>query len=1054
MLISSHDKSTSHLSSAHPPGPPHSSTASPRSPTPSYGEATSAFFTPPERPKPRRRAGPKSVVSNKNGEEPRPLPRSSAWLGPRTSSAEEEVFLSNFSRRQSIIQNKSNYTNPEADTDGVATDGDEESGKPLSFAPTPGRNSVDVTAGEKNTPVSTAQSQLDKPKGADNVCKDMSASVAQSISNIAVAPPPCRSDATKTTPPTPVHEAPSQHHSGDVTAGDKGTSASTAHQSDKPKDATNVCKDTSASTAQSESNIAVAPRPRRSGAAKSYTHDHSDGAESSPSDSDWAADEEKRKKAAHPSAVDGKGRAKEFDDDDDEQDYNDDQEVNEDKSDEGPAKKGRLPLEAVLKAQELGRTTVEAAKALGKEYGKSARVILIEAGLVTKATRKESPWNQHQMWFKTFSPPSEGQDIKAWKEEQAAHYKAHPYKDPKHTVLWQKIQEYWDGCVTGATEDLMSQSASSLMLHVRDDFSKAAGYWYRTHGIHISGVAIFPGHEDTGRQASGFFSGSDIMKDIINARQLDISRILDELTTILKYKDLEAAQAEGVTFSFLPRSTDVPNGTLLCNGKSARDRNRKVAPMIISEKFAEAGHPLKTSNNRWLDMLNTLYVEQLCIHNWPAGVPPPGPDFDLKAVSASQLRALVVPYLRMHLGAMYEVDLGQDDEDDDSEAETAKTKKCKGKSKKSNNNRRTKGTIVEEPDVVLSIREWSEYDVEHFESQSTSMYSIPLVIDTNGEVLRELQDSVKFFKDFPLPDKASTKQVTEELPSSDQEAVHSTHVASRPTQGRASRPTQVASRPTQGRATRPTQVASRPTQVAPRSNHRALRSNHRAPRSNQDARQSRQEASHLPQPTNWEAHQGLPPSSPPLTPSTIVSSSSPRSTLLVSTYTRDSVHPATSRYEHSQRPRHEGQRQRGGLRDDSHPWPYDSDTRKRTRDDYETTREASDLENETVVERYHARLQDNHRRIPSGRQSHQPLPIASTSRSQLPACSTLAPVSRCSQLPARSTLEPVSHRSGSTLHHHHSRTRSPRFRPASPDCHAIIDIDKVDEDEYNEDEYN
>ncbi|KAG1822593.1 uncharacterized protein BJ212DRAFT_1296608 [Suillus subaureus] len=364
-------------------------------------------------------------------------------------------------------------------------------------------------------------------------------------------------------------------------------------------------------------------------------HDHSDGAESSPSDSNWAADEEKRKKAARPSAIDrkGKAKAKAFDEgDNDKQDYNEEQEVNEDKSDEGPAKKGRLPLEAVSKVQELGQTTIEAAKALGIEYGKSARVILIEAGLAMKATHKESPWNQHQMWFKTFSPPSQEQDIKAWKEEQAAHYKAHPYKDPKHTALWQKIQEYWDGSLAGATEDLILRSASSLMLRVRDDFSKVAGYWYRTHGIHISGVAIFPGHEDAGHQASG--------------------RILDELTTILKYKDLEAAQAEGISFSFLPRSTAVPNGMLLCNGKSARDRNRKVTPMIISEKFAEAGHPLKTSNNRWLDMLNTLYVEQLFILNWPTTVLPPGPDFDLKALSASQLCALVVPYLRMHLGAI------------------------------------------------------------------------------------------------------------------------------------------------------------------------------------------------------------------------------------------------------------------------------------------------------------------------------------------------------------------------------------------------------------------
>lgn len=53
--------------------------------------------------------------------------------------------------------------------------------------------------------------------------------------------------------------------------------------------------------------------------------------------------------------------------------------------------------------------------------------------------------------------------------------------------------------------------------------------------MHIAGVVIFPGDEESGRQASGFFSGSDIMKDIINSRQINIQRYLDELTTILKY---------------------------------------------------------------------------------------------------------------------------------------------------------------------------------------------------------------------------------------------------------------------------------------------------------------------------------------------------------------------------------------------------------------------------------------------------------------------------------------------------------------------------------------
>ncbi|KAG1887971.1 uncharacterized protein F5891DRAFT_1199408 [Suillus fuscotomentosus] len=130
-----------------------------------------------------------------------------------------------------------------------------------------------------------------------------------------------------------------------------------------------------------------------------------------------------------------------------------------------------------------------------------------------------------------------------------------------------------------------------------------------------------------------------------------------------------------------------------------------------------------------------------------------------------------------------------------------------------------------------------------------------------------------------------------------------------------------------------------------------------------------------------------------------------------------------------------GQRQHGGLRDDSHTLPYGSDTCKRTWDNYETARKASDLENETVVERYHARLQDNHHCIPSGcPQSHPPPPIASTFRSQLPAHSSHAPVSR---------------RSGSSLRHHHLCARSPRFRPASPNRRPIIDVDEVDEDEYN-----
>ncbi|KAJ8580672.1 hypothetical protein M405DRAFT_869310 [Rhizopogon salebrosus TDB-379] len=764
----------------------------------------------------------------------------------------------------------------------------------------------------------------------------------------------------------------------------------------------NICKGTSVFATQDESNCLVATRPCRSGTTKPYAPDYSDGAESSPSDSDWAASEDKHKKVACLSAYNdnddgghgpplasppqlsakekGKDRARAVDDDDEwgdegEDDPEDDPKDGEDdgedededrstKHDKGSAKKGRLPQEAVSKVQELGRKTVAAVEVIGKEYGKSARTILIEAGLARKAIRKESTWNQHQAWYGTAFPASEEPDFKTWQAKQYAHYKAHPSKEPKHAKLCKEIQEYCTHSSAGTTEHLSSRSASSMMMRVHDDFSTSASFWFRTHGVHIAGVMIFPGDEESGRQASGFFSGSDIMKDIINAQQLNIQHYLDELTTILRYKDLEAAQAEGKTLGLLlPSSTTVPNGTLLCNGKSARDRNRRVAPMIIGEKFAEAGHPLKTSNSRWLTMLDTLYAEKLCIHDWPAGVPPPGPDFDLKALSASQLRALVVPYLRRHLGVMYEADLGKEDEDDDTEAEAAKMKKRKSKSKKSNNTRRTK-----------------DY-VESFESESTSMYLIPLVIDTDGLVLRVLQDSEKFFKDFP-PEKASQlpakKKVLKAPLSSNQGALRLTTGASCLTMGAVHLTTGASCSTNWDGATHLTTGAARSTNEALRLANRASRSTTGAARSanwdgalgsatgtvrstngasgiNCRAPSSLHEASRLRQPTNQHIYQDLPPSSPP-TPSSVILSppvSCPSSPVQGSCNS-DSARPPNLQHK---RAHHAGQRQHG--HDARHLLPYGSDTRKRTRDEYETMREADDMESKMVKRRHKSRLHDN-----------------------------------------------------------------------------------------------
>lgn len=266
------------------------------------------------------------------------------------------------------------------------------------------------------------------------------------------------------------------------------------------------------------------------------------------------------------------------------------------------------------------------------------------------------------------------------------------------------------------------------------------------------------------------------------------------------------------------------------------------------------------------------------------------------------------------------------------------------------------------------------------------MYLIPLVIDTDGLVLRILQDSNKFFKDFP-PNNTSQrpikKKVIEEPLSSDQGASRSTTGAAHSTTGaarstnEASRLTNRASRSTTGavRLTSMTNGASRLTNGASRSTNGALRSTNGASRStngvlrstngalrstngasgiNYRAPSSLREASRLRRPTNWHIYQDLPPSSPP-TPSSILSPpvSCPSSPIQDSCNS-DSACLPNPQYKHAHR---EGQRQHG--HDAGHPLPYDSGTRKRTRAEYETTREADDMESKIVKGRYKSRLHDN-----------------------------------------------------------------------------------------------
>ncbi|KAG0696431.1 hypothetical protein DFH29DRAFT_879347 [Suillus ampliporus] len=915
----------------------------------------------------RSRAGPKSVMNTQTQDHPhprpkaRPLPRSER-SGPMTSSAEEENFFSNFSRHSSLGRKKPSDVNegPEiqlSDTADRSTNGADGDG------PSAGLEE-DGTSNDANEDSATNH-------------REKTALLSEGECGGAAAT-----------------------NEGERDAGlSDGECGGTTMMNERERDAVlsdGECDGTAATNKQEKTAVApMTVRPRRSGAHKSYAPGHeSEPAESSGSDSDWAELKEKRKKAeratdpARPfrlSANDKqKGPAVADDHGDDADAEGGDEDQTSEDGDRATHKAGRLSKEGVLKTEEFGKRVMAEATAIGKEFGKHRRVILIEAGLATKATRKESAWNQHQAWFLTVLPPSKEPNLASWKIKQNAHYHAHPYKDPNHASLWKKIQHHWDS-VVASPEDLSSRETSSLMTAVREVFVKSASYWYRTHRIHIAGITIYPGDEESGRQASGFFAGSNMVKALIDARQVDVKRLIDELTTILKYKDLETAQAEGKSLSFLPPPVAVPNAPLLHNGKSARDRNCMVAPVIISEAFADAGHPSRTSNSRWTRLLDILYSTQLCIHDWPAGVPPPGPNFDLKSLSASQLRALVGPYLRMHLSDMYEAELGRDEDEDD--AEKATMTKRKGKSKKSNENCRTRGAVVQEPDVILSIKGWTPRQLSDFAGYSREVYSIPLVIDTDGVILRRLEESEKFIKDLP-------PNVTERLNTGTSRSIG---------------------------ASRSHQEASRLYPAAPRSDYRAPRSNSGASRSQHGASRS---IPPVPIHTDHdelldhsihsdESDDDLPPSSPPL--------SSPHAT-------PQGSNVAAGRYQYNR------------VREDIRR-SMASETRKRTRDDYETAREADDIETGMVAARYQSRTHD---RASMGMRStlghNHPKPYV---RAPSKASMGPAPNQNTMHLSSRSAVVPYSEGSPS------SRQYASHVQPA-----YVLDrrlLPPVDEDEF---EYN
>src|SRR5882757_3895970 len=111
--------------------------------------------------------------------------------------------------------------------------------------------------------------------------------------------------------------------------------------------------------------------------------------------------------------------------------------------------------------------------------------------------------------------------------------------------------------------------------------------------------------------------------------------------------------------------------------------------VVLTLSVAEVGIQHNGKNIPWKTMLNSLYLHQVQVTDWPVGVPAVGPDFVFKDLNTNELKALIVPYLKRCMGCDYHVELIR--------VET-KDQKRKNKSKSS----------VTIPDEELMFEPWSD----------------------------------------------------------------------------------------------------------------------------------------------------------------------------------------------------------------------------------------------------------------------------------------------------------------------------------------------------------
>ncbi|KAI6102151.1 hypothetical protein F5141DRAFT_1217732 [Pisolithus sp. B1] len=384
---------------------------------------------------------------------------------------------------------------------------------------------------------------------------------------------------------------------------------------------------------------------------------------------------------------------------------------------------GRLPLAAIKKAQELGMHTAQEAQATVDEYGKTLASIMAAAGLTMKATQVELVWNMHQVWYAGTNPKTSDENLKDYYYHQMKHYESHKDEE-EFPDLWVEIQKFWSESIS-TTKDMSSKAMVGWLMTCRDSFMQAAQKWCNVENIHVFGCVIYTANGEAACQAQGIFAGSSLCMQLAGERQTDVATLLDYLTTIIKYKVLDSTATIPLpTFAMLSgRSYD--HVLALKPQESTCDRNQHVLPLVVLHKLYQVEITHGQRNVPWKTLLDLLFTHKYAIVDWPAGVPAISQHFNVKHLTADELRALTVPFLKEQMGNDYHMETRIDDDDEHGDY------------------------IVPEPALSFSLKPWTADQLALVRMMNLKAFEIPLVMDTFGQPLHLLSDSQALLKVVP-----------------------------------------------------------------------------------------------------------------------------------------------------------------------------------------------------------------------------------------------------------------------------------------------------------------